>query len=184
MSATTGVMIGTAVAVNGGGGQIGPSLWFMVMMIATFPLIAWLYSDSCMRSRHGFRAGFTIYGVFGIASMLVIMALVPGEAGQAKPENPAIAAECQQVIDRYNASEVRTQELVHAYLDCEPDAGAGWLIWLFLGFVAVVSVLAVIMESRQPDPKIAVAAELQRKMAEDWMRIAAGMSEDPKGSKP
>lgn len=73
MSTAAAVIVGVAAASGGGGGSLGPSLWVLVMMVGAFLLSAWLRSEKCMCSSHGDTLGLSTYGLFGVASMLLIM---------------------------------------------------------------------------------------------------------------
>lgn len=139
-----------AVAVlsttGSGGWGLGPSLWFGIMLFLMVPFFFWLQTPQSMNSKHGLRNAALLYAAIGLALMVVIIHFTE-DTRTPRPEK-VVSAECQQIIDRHKAVTAHTQEEIHQYLKCEPSAGVGWMVWSLLGFVAVVSLAAVVMENR------------------------------------
>lgn len=143
-SMATGVAVGIAVS-QPTSGSIGPSLWMAVMIIAAIPVFIHLSSYQSLRKPNSFRNAMLGYGVFGILALVFILWMFPGPDKKAEP---VISEQCQQTIQLYKNTQSPSQDLVHRYLKCEPGSGVGWLAWSFIGFVAVISIFALVMESR------------------------------------
>lgn len=150
MAVPTVTAVAVVVATNTSSPSLGPSLWFLIMIIASIPTLMWITYPSRLTSSQRMRNGILAYAALGVVVFGIIVNTIPSSHVPTQSQisdSYHDSEECQQIIDRYIASTDRSQEAVNQYLNCHPSARVGWVLWMFVGIVVAVVLAGVVHDN-------------------------------------